>query len=216
MHVQIVQEKLTEKRYPKKIYLIFINIDHNANFSVKIYLSVLFPGQNNLIIEDAIMKHVWSPWRMKYIMSHDTNPECVFCQAYQQDDGPANLIIARGQFNFAILNRFPYTSGHLMIVPFSHQPAMDRLTTEIRVELIEMITKAELVLRDVYHPDGYNIGANIGAAAGAGVAGHVHFHVVPRWAGDTNFMSTLAETRVLPEALDQTFFRLKEAWNKIG
>lgn len=151
---------------------------------------------------------------MKYMMNDEPNLECIFCKAHQQDDGPDNLIVARGRFVFAILNRYPYTSGHLMVVPFSHQPSLEQLASEARSELVEMITTAEMVLDEVYRPDGFNIGANIGPAAGAGIAGHVHFHVVPRWAGDTNFMSTLAETRVLPEALDQTFLRIKAAWPK--
>ncbi|NPV76697.1 MAG: HIT domain-containing protein [Anaerolineae bacterium] len=160
------------------------------------------------------MKQVWSPWRMKYIMHHEPSPECIFCKAQQLDDGPENLIVARGHFTFVILNRYPYTSGHLMVVPYAHQPTLDRLTVEARREIVEIITTAEVVLQEVYHPDGFNIGANIGSAAGAGVAGHLHFHVVPRWSGDTNFMSTLADTRVLPEALEQTFCRLKAAWPK--
>jgi ATP adenylyltransferase len=181
---------------------------------LKLFYLFCSQGRTILYIKGAIMKQVWSPWRMKYIMNHEPNPECIFCKAHQQIDGPDNLIVARGQFVFAILNRYPYTSGHLMIVPFSHQSSLEQLTCEIRSEIVEMITRAEVVLGEVYRPDGFNIGANIGSAAGAGVAGHVHFHIVPRWAGDTNFMSTLAETRVLPEALDQTFLRIKEAWPK--
>jgi len=151
---------------------------------------------------------------MNYIMNHESNQECIFCKALGQKDGPDNLIMARAESAFVILNRFPYTSGHLMIVPFSHQPSLEQLASETRAEIMELITRAERVLEEVYHPDGYNIGANIGAAAGAGVAGHVHFHIVPRWAGDTNFMSSLADTRVLPETLEQTFGRLSEAWER--
>lgn len=161
------------------------------------------------------MKQLWSPWRMKYIMNHEPSAECIFCKAQKQDDGPENLIVIRGAFTYAILNRYPYTSGHLMIVPFAHRSSLERLDVETRREIIEMITIAEKVLGQVYHPQGFNIGANIGSAAGAGVAGHLHFHVVPRWGGDTNFMSTLGETRVLPETLEQTLSRLQAAWPKL-
>lgn len=159
------------------------------------------------------MKQVWSPWRNKYMMHHETNPHCIFCKAQQLEDGLENLIVSRGQFAYIILNRYPYTSGHLMIVPFAHQPTLDQLEAEARREIVEMITTAEVVLQSVYQPEGFNIGANIGSAAGAGVAGHLHFHIVPRWGGDTNFMTTLAETRVLPEALEETYNRLKAAWS---
>lgn len=158
------------------------------------------------------MRQVWSPWRMKYIMHHESNPECIFCKALRLEDGPENLIVVRGQSAFVILNRYPYTGGHLMVVPFVHQPTLDKLSVEERRELVDTIATAEVVLQEVYHPEGFNIGANIGSAAGAGVTGHLHFHVVPRWNGDTNFMSTLAETRVLAEALEQTLNRLKAAW----
>lgn len=158
------------------------------------------------------MKHVWSPWRMKYIMHQEYTTECVFCKALQQPDSPENLIVARGKLSFVILNRFPYTSGHVMVVPYAHQPVLALLDRDIRSELLEMITIAEMVLTKEYNAEGFNIGANIGAAAGAGIADHLHFHIVPRWAGDTNFMSTLGETRVIPEMLEKTFERLKNAW----
>ncbi|MGQ9832578.1 MAG: HIT family protein [Candidatus Villigracilaceae bacterium] len=158
------------------------------------------------------MKHLWSPWRMRYIQNHEKESDCIFCVALKQADDAQNLIIARGQGAFVILNKFPYTSGHLMVAPFDHQPSLELLTPEVRAEMMELVTQALRVLRKIYKPQAFNVGANIGEAAGAGVPGHVHIHVVPRWAGDTNFMSTLAETRVLPESLEETWKRVQAGW----
>jgi ATP adenylyltransferase len=158
------------------------------------------------------MDYLWSPWRMKYIQAHQTGDACIFCQAAQREDGPENLIVKRGEHCFVILNRYPYTSGHLMVVPFEHVPSLENLRPADRAEMMDLISAAMAALRRVYNPEAFNLGANIGAAAGAGVAGHFHIHVVPRWMGDTNFMSTVGETRVLPEALEDTYRRLKEGW----
>lgn len=158
------------------------------------------------------MRHIWSPWRMKYIQRQDPSPGCIFCRALEQEDGVDNLIVARGERTFLIMNRYPYTSGHVMVVPHAHQPSYELLDPETRAEIMEMITAITGVLRAVYHPEGINVGVNIGAAAGAGIADHVHFHVVPRWGGDTNFMSAVANTRVLPESLTDTYQRLVAGW----
>ena len=152
--------------------------------------------------------HLWSPWRMKYIENHEKKVGCVFCNALASEDGPDNLIVFRGKLAFVILNRFPYTTGHLMVVPYSHKPSLGLLDQPERAELIELVSHATAVLDRAYQPDGFNIGVNIGAAAGAGVADHVHMHVVPRWMGDANFMSTLGDTRVLPEMLADTYQRM--------
>ena len=158
------------------------------------------------------MDNLWSPWRMKYVTDADNSGACVFCTAPAQKDGPANLIVHHGEKVYAILNRYPYTSGHLMVVPFAHVSSIELLTPEVRFEMIEMVNQAILVLRKVYQPDGFNIGINMGVAAGAGIAEHAHIHVVPRWAGDTNFMSTTGETRVIPEDLKVTFKRISDSW----
>jgi ATP adenylyltransferase len=157
-----------------------------------------------------VMKRLWAPWRMKFVETKTS--ACVFCTVQRQTDGPENLIVFRGQFSFVILNRYPYTSGHLLVVANDHLPSLEDLDAKTRAEMMELSTRGMRVLRGVYQPDAFNIGSNIGAAAGAGVAGHVHIHVVPRWTGDSNFMMTLAETKVMPEALEDTYRRLFAAW----
>ncbi len=160
------------------------------------------------------MKRIWSPWRMKFVQSREKPKGCIFCNALQDLDGKDCLVIHRGRLAFVILNLYPYTSGHLMIVPNEHKCSYEELDQATRTELMELINHSTRVLRRVYSPEGFNVGANLGAAAGAGVAGHVHFHVVPRWMGDANFMSTVGDVRVLPEELSETFSRLKKAWNE--
>jgi ATP adenylyltransferase len=156
------------------------------------------------------MKRLWAPWRIKFVETKTAC--CIFCNVQKEADGPDNLVIFRGKGCFVILNRFPYTSGHLLVVANQHRNSLEDLDAETRREMMELATRGMVVLRSVYHPDAFNIGANIGEAAGAGVAGHVHIHVVPRWTGDSNFMLTLAETKVMPEALEDTYARLRHAW----
>ena len=160
------------------------------------------------------MDHLWSPWRMKYIHRQKTPKGCVFCDAFQQEDGEDNLIVARGDRAFVILNRYPYTSGHIMIVPFDHVDTFERMGEETCTEVMRLIRQGISALDRVYKPDGYNMGANLGASAGAGIKNHIHFHLVPRWGGDTNYMTSIGGTRVLPEDLSETLKRLKDAWPK--
>ncbi len=161
------------------------------------------------------MDYLFSPWRMTYIENHNKVEGCAFCIAVSQKDGVDNLIITRGQQTFVILNRYPYTSGHLMIVPYNHQPSLELLDPQTRAEMMELASLAVQVLQAEYHPQGFNLGMNVGVVAGAGIAEHVHLHVVPRWGGDTNFMSSLANTRVLPESLEDTYRKVKEGWAKV-
>ncbi len=158
------------------------------------------------------LDHLWSPWRMTYIQDQNKEVGCIFCQAQQSIDSPQNLVVFRGQWNFVILNRFPYTSGHLMVVPNQHAASLQFLDLPTMAELMELASRSLTVLSKLYHPQGYNLGMNLGEVAGAGIAEHIHLHVVPRWGGDTNFMSTTAATRVLPEALEDTYRRIQEAW----
>jgi ATP adenylyltransferase len=160
------------------------------------------------------MKRLWAPWRMKYVQSQDPDTKCVFCDVRSQTNDAENLIIFRGRSAFVILNRYPYTSGHIMVVANLHLPSLEDLDAQTRFEMIELAAQGMVILRKVYQPGAFNFGANIGEAAGAGIAGHVHLHVVPRWSGDTNFMSALAETRVLPEKLSETYQRISTTWNQ--
>lgn len=161
------------------------------------------------------MKFIWSPWRMEYIQSDKNEEGCVFCLEMARPDGPENLIVYRGKRAFLILNRFPYTSGHLMVVPFQHTSILMALDKETQAEMMELTNMSIRVLGEVYSPQGYNVGINIGEAAGAGITEHIHMHIVPRWFGDTNFMSSLGNTRVLPETLEETYKRVKEVWEKV-
>ncbi len=157
--------------------------------------------------------HLWTPWRMAYIKGEKTPVAgCVFCNKAAADD-PVEHVIARSQHVYVTLNRFPYTNGHLMVVPYEHITTQEAMTTHGLTDLMVMVNRALAVLRAVYHPPAFNIGANIGAAAGAGIAAHYHFHIVPRWPGDANFMTTVADTRVIPDTLDNSFADLKAAWS---
>ena len=161
------------------------------------------------------MNHIWSPWRMKYIENTEKKEEgCVFCNAHAKEDDTTTLIAFRGQLTFVILNLYPYTSGHLLVVPFEHVATLEELDQSTRAEMMELTSQCTTVLRKIYHPQGFNVGANIGEAAGAGVPGHVHIHIVPRWGADTNFMTVLGETRVLPESLEDTYKRVREGFSK--
>jgi ATP adenylyltransferase len=155
--------------------------------------------------------YLWTPWRYQYVTKAEHASECVFCAAAGGTDDQANLIVHRGRHNFVILNRFPYTNGHVMVVPFQHVPMLEQLPDEALVEMMRMARECEKHLRATYRPDGLNIGMNLGRSAGAGIADHIHMHVLPRWVGDTNFMSVIGETRVLPEELPLTWEKLKNA-----
>lgn len=161
------------------------------------------------------MNHLWSPWRMEYIENSSKEAGCVFCNAQARPDSAENLIAYRGERAYVILNRYPYTSGHLMVNPYMHVATLEELDPQTRAEMMELTSQCTAVLTAIYKPQGFNVGINMGEVAGAGVLGHVHIHIVPRWKGDTNFMSTVSETRVLPEALEVTFERVRNEFQKI-
>jgi len=152
---------------------------------------------------------------MTYMQNYNRESDCAFCLELARADGPVNLIVYRGPRAFIILNRFPYNTGHLMVVPYEHKPTLEALDLETRTEIMELSTLATRALQLVYRPQGFNLGVNIGTAAGAGILEHVHMHVLPRWSGDTNFVSTLSSTRVLPEALEDTYQRVKDGLEEV-
>jgi ATP adenylyltransferase len=156
------------------------------------------------------MDHLWSPWRYKYIASADRQEGCVFCRIEQADKDAENYVVYRARLNFIVLNLFPYTSGHLMIVPYEHLASLPSVNEPTTTEMIELAKRAQVALEAEYHPDGFNIGMNLGKSAGAGIADHLHLHVVPRWTGDANFVSIVGETRVLPEDLITTYEKLSK------
>jgi len=156
------------------------------------------------------MDHLWSPWRYKYIASSQPSSGCIFCRARDANNDREYLVVWRGAKVFIILNIYPYTSGHLIIVPFQHEASLAALDQETTTEMMETAKQAQTALTAEYKPDGFNIGMNLGASAGAGIAEHLHLHVVPRWNGDANFVSIIGETRVLPEDLVVTYEKLKK------
>jgi ATP adenylyltransferase len=158
------------------------------------------------------MDYLWTPWRYQYVTKAGDDGVCVFCSAHQAADDARTLLVHRAAHNFLILNRYPYTSGHLMVVPYQHVATLLELSDDTLTEMSLLARRAEKHLRALYHPDGLNLGMNIGKSAGAGIAGHLHLHVLPRWSGDTNFMTVVGETRVAPEALETTWQRLRAAF----
>ena len=160
------------------------------------------------------MDVLFSPWRYEYLTSGEKSPEsfCVFCDLQAEDErGDAEkLIVHRARHNYIVLNKFPYISGHLLIVPYSHVSDLDRADKETTDELMDLTKRCQTVLRATYNPQGFNLGMNLGKAAGAGIAGHIHLHVMPRWFGDTNFTTTVGETRVIPEDLTTTYRKLRD------
>jgi ATP adenylyltransferase len=156
-------------------------------------------------------QRIWAPWRLEYVKdaSKDSDEECLFCATAREDDDEANLIVHRGRRCFVILNKYPYTNGHLMIAPFDHLATLQGLDEPTLAEMMALAQRAIEILEEKYSPHGYNLGFNQGRVAGAGVEHHIHMHVVPRWGGDTNFMPVLAETRVMPEMLDQSYAALR-------
>jgi ATP adenylyltransferase len=162
------------------------------------------------------MDHLWSPWRYRYISKAGRSAGCIFCIKAAEHKDTRNYIVYRGKLNFILLNLYPYTSGHLMIAPYQHVATLERAPEETLAEMMRLVRRAEANLRAAYRPDGLNLGMNIGASAGAGISGHIHMHVVPRWTGDSNFMTTVGETRVMPEDLAKTYKKLKKLpWGEI-
>lgn len=162
------------------------------------------------------MEHLFAPWRIRYILS-PKNEGCIFCDYTKEDkdEDRKNLILFRGKTNFVMMNRFPYNPGHLMVSPYKHVGDVTDLTDEELLENIKLVKLSEKVIREAMNPHGFNIGINIGSVAGAGLEEHLHTHIVPRWNGDASYIAVLSDVRVIPEALEETYDKLKEIFDKI-
>ena len=166
------------------------------------------------------MDYLWSPWRYNYVSSAGSVPagsapedkdSCLFCRVAASSEDAQNLLVLRAERSFVLLNRYPYSTGHLMIAPYAHVATLEEADSGTLEEIMRLAQRCEAALRAVYRPGGMNFGFNIGACAGAGIAGHIHMHGLPRWAGDTSFITTIGETRVLPEDLDTTYHKISAA-----
>ena len=155
------------------------------------------------------MDYLWTPWRYTYLVTAGKATSCIFCDLQHTGDDQKALIVYRGKYHYIILNASPYTSGHSMVVPYEHIDHLHMLSQEAATEMMDLTQRLEKALCELYESDGVNVGMNIGKAAGAGVAGHIHMHVLPRWLGDSNFITVIGETRMLPELLETTYQRLK-------
>lgn len=157
-------------------------------------------------------ERLWAPWRMTYIEqpSTGTGEIDIFVSLPAENDDRKNLILYRGQTAFVMLNAYPYTNGHLLVAPYRQTPDLDELDDSELLEINQLLAKGVRWVRQAYHPDGFNVGINMGRAAGAGIPNHIHWHIVPRWSGDTNFMTTVGEVRVLPQTLEDSYVRLKQ------
>jgi ATP adenylyltransferase len=157
------------------------------------------------------MDYLWTPWRYRYMADASKDDRCIFCEALEKNDDAQTLIVLRAEKCFVILNRYPYTSGHSMIVPYAHVGDLVAADPDALAEMMRLAQRVETALARMYQPQGFNIGMNLGRAAGAGITGHLHLHILPRWAGDANFMTVVGETRVEPEELSTTYERMRQA-----
>ncbi|MGQ9516070.1 MAG: HIT family protein [Anaerolineae bacterium] len=157
------------------------------------------------------MERLWSPWRMAYLTNEEKPEGCVFCRKLAEQNDAQNLLVHRGRHAAIIMNLYPYNTGHLMVIPYSHASSTEELDRDTLTEMMELVNLGMRILRRTLRPDGFNVGINIGRSAGAGIAEHVHIHIVPRWSGDSNFLTILGQTRVIPEFLEDTYCRLVAA-----
>ena len=161
------------------------------------------------------MRIVFAPWRYDYVKSSDSAKTCVFCDIQASSDDGASLIVFRGRHNFIVLNRYPYVSGHAMVVPYAHVDHPGALSPEARTEMMSLVNVLLSALGELYSPQGFNMGMNIGPAAGAGIADHIHMHAMPRWGGDTNFITVVGDMRVIPEDLSETHRKLRTYFERL-
>jgi ATP adenylyltransferase len=154
------------------------------------------------------MKVLWAPWRMEYILTHQEKGGCIFCPGDDRSQDEARLILYVGSMSMVVMNRFPYINGHLLVAPVRHGPDLEFLSDGEMLDLLKMVRKSIAILKKEIGPEGFNVGLNLGRVAGAGVEEHVHFHIVPRWSGDTNYMTVFGEVRVIPEHIEETYRKL--------
>lgn len=162
------------------------------------------------------MDRLWSPWRFRYVTKAPSDASCIFCIKPAEQRDEENFIVFRGTHNYVLLNLYPYTNGHLMVAPYAHIAALEDLPAEAATEMMALTQRAVRVLKAAYQPHGLNAGFNLGECAGAGVAGHLHMHVLPRWIGDANFMTVIAETRVMPEDIHETWRKVRDGFATIS
>jgi len=161
------------------------------------------------------MERLWSPWREQYILGirDESKGGCIFCNLGKQNPAKENLVIFKGKLAFVVMNKYPYNNGHLMVIPYNHTDDITNLTQEERNELIDLTNKSVIILKELLEPQGFNIGANQGDISGAGIAEHIHFHIVPRWGGDTNFMPVIGETKIISQALEKSWEAIKKLFD---
>jgi len=155
------------------------------------------------------MKILWAPWRIKYILGKKEG--CIFCDKVKENKDKENYVLLRGKNGFVMLNTFPYNNGHLMVAPYKHVPDLESLEKDVLADLMGLVKTCTQILKKALKPEGFNIGINLGKVAGAGVEGHIHIHIVPRWGADTSFISTVGDTKIIPESLDDTYKKLLAA-----
>ncbi len=160
------------------------------------------------------MKVLWAPWRMEYIVNHEKDSDCIFCPSSRNEIKDRHILYW-GEHTLVMMNKYPYNNGHLLVAPVRHVPDLEPLTHRELSSLLAMVRRSVANLKQVINPEGFNVGLNLGKVAGAGVADHLHFHIVPRWNGDTNFMSVVGDLRVIPEHLDQTYERLVLSFQEV-
>jgi ATP adenylyltransferase len=161
------------------------------------------------------MKVLWAPWRIEYILDDDSKRGCIFCPDIESNSKRDLFILYRGDKSMVMMNRYPYNNGHLLVSPMKHVPDLEGLTVDEMKDLFLIVRESVRILKKVMNPDGFNIGINVGHVAGAGIEAHVHFHIVPRWNGDTSYMTILSETRVIPEHLEETYQKLLPYFQKL-
>ncbi|MCK4558441.1 MAG: HIT domain-containing protein [Calditrichia bacterium] len=163
------------------------------------------------------MERLWAPWRLEYIKStQDDEQECIFCQKQKETDDKENLIVYRSNLSFVIMNKFPYNNGHLMVVPYIHEADLTKFTDDVLLDMQHLLQLSLKALNETMNPHGINIGVNLGRSAGAGIVDHLHYHMVPRWNGDTNYMPVLAGTKVISEALEDSWQKLHTSFKKLS